>query len=582
MQRTDARYKTPFCAVVGPMSPTVINPTILIIGGTGVFGRRLLTHLARFENIAVVFSSRSLKKAEDLATRLSERHPGRQIRGIALDHRQNLAEILVDLNPFAVIDCTGPFQSADYNTAETVLKSGAHLIDLADAREYLATYHTHLDDTARKHKVVGLSGASSTPALSTCVVRDLTRNWQRIDTIDICITPGGKSEVGASVIAAIMSYAGADIPTWRNGQLETVSGWGQSKKARITGLGERRVAPVETFDAESHGPLFNVHARVSFSAGLESQLEQWGMELIARLRRQRLVPHPRHLIPLLLQLRKITRLFTSDQGAMQVDVSGIDASGHHAHAKWSLLAKQDHGPFIPVLPAAAALRRLLENSIPVGARTADQALRLEDIQNEWLPYDITASTQNATTQISIFENVLKSPSFEQLPASLQKFHSATGHPVWKGKAGIENGKSMLARLILRFMKLPHAGTDVPVTVAIERCIGPDGERSENWTRSFDHQTFSSIMKHNKNGDFTESFGLLSFSINLHADRKSIKLPIVRWHIGRLPLPLKMAPQLEAMEFEDTHGRFNFDVKIRLPLVGMLVHYKGWLKPNDRA
>lgn len=560
----------------------MMNPTILIIGGTGVFGQRLLTHLTRFENIAIVFSSRSLKKAEDLATRLSKRHPGRPIRGIALDHRQNLAEILADLNPFAVMDCSGPFQSTDYNTAEIVLKSGAHLIDLADAREYLAAYHTHLDVTARKHKVVGLSGASSTPALSTCVVRDLTRNWKRIDTIDICITPGGKSEVGASVIAAIMSYAGADIPTWRNGRLETISGWGQSKKTRITGLGKRRVAPVETFDAESLGPRFNVNARVSFSAGLESQLEQWGMELIARLRRHRLVPHPRHLIPLLLQFRKVTRLFTSDQGAMQVEVSGIDASGDQAHAKWSLLAKKDHGPFIPVLPAAAALRRLLENSIPVGARTADQALRLKDIQNEWLPYDISASIQNTTTQTSIFESCLKPTSFKQLPTSLQKFHSATGHPVWKGKANIENGKSMLARLILRFMKLPHAGTDVPVTVAIERCIGRDGEQSENWTRSFDRQTFSSIMKHNKNGDFTENFGLLSFSINLHAERKSIKLPISRWHLGRLPLPLKMAPQLEAMEFEDTQGRFNFDVQIRLPIAGMLVHYKGWLKPNERA
>lgn len=582
MQRTGARYKTPFCALVGSMSPTIINPTILIIGGTGVFGRRLLTHLARFENIAIVFSSRSLKKANDLSNRLSERHPDRQIRGIALDHRQNLAAILAELNPFAVIDCSGPFQSADYNTAETVLKSGAHLIDLADARKYLAAYHTHLDDTARKHKVVGLSGASSTPALSASVVRDLTRNWQRIDTIDICITPGGKSEVGASVIAAIMSYAGADIPTWRNGRLETISGWGQSKRARISGLGNRRVSPVETFDAESLGPRFNVHARVSFSAGLESQLEQWGMELIARLRRLRLVPHPRHLIPLLLQFRKVTRLFASDQGAMQVEVSGIDASGDQAHAKWSLLAKQDHGPFIPVLPAAAALRRLLENSIPVGARTADQALRLEDIQNEWLPYDISASIQNTTTQTSIFESFLKPPSFKQLPTSLQKFHSATGHPVWKGKANIENGKSMLARLILRFMKLPHAGTDVPVTVAIERCIGRDGERSENWTRSFDRQTFTSTMKHTQNGDFTESFGPLSFSINLHADRKCIQLPISRWHLGRLPLPLKMAPQLEAMEFEDTQGRFNFDVQIRLPIAGMLVHYKGWLKPNERA
>ncbi len=41
---------------------------------------------------------------------------------------------------------------------------------------------------------------------------------------------------------------------------------------------------------------------------------------------------------------------------------------------------------------------------------------------------------------------------------------------------------------------------------------------------------------------------------------------------RFLLPLGVAREYEA------DGRFHFDVPIALPLVGPLVHYKGWLTP----
>lgn len=52
----------------------------------------------------------------------------------------------------------------------------------------------------------------------------------------------------------------------------------------------------------------------------------------------------------------------------------------------------------------------------------------------------------------------------------------------------------------------------------------------------------------------------------------------RWSAGRIPLPLMLAPKSRAREWE-ADGRFWFDVPIALPLLGRIVHYRGWLIPN---
>ncbi len=369
---------------------------ILIIGGTGVFGKRLVRHLAGWAGIELLVSSRSAAKAERFVQVLREETPRLNAQGIALDHSRNFGAQLDAIKPFAVIDCSGPFQTASYDVARSILRAGAHLIDLADARDYLANFHDELDGLAKGRCVSALTGASSTPTLSTCVVDHMTRGWQRVDSIDICITPGGKSEVGRSVIEAILSYAGKEIPVWQNGKLARTTGWTNAQRVHIPKLGARRVAPVETFDAEYLGPRYNVQSRVSFSAGLESLIEQRGIETIATLRKHRMFPDPALLIPLLLQARRITRIPTSDKGGMLVDMRGLDAQGHGAHVRWSLVAENDHGPFVPILPAAAALQKLLKDTVEPRAGFAHEQIALADILAQMVPYDIATETDVPT------------------------------------------------------------------------------------------------------------------------------------------------------------------------------------------
>lgn len=359
---------------------------ILIIGGTGVFGKRLVRHLAGWGGINIHVSSRTAAKAAAFTRSLKDAVA--PLYPCALDCQVNLVERLTQIRPFIVVDCSGPFQNVQYDTAHKVIEAGAHFIDLADARDYLADFGQTLDGAARHYKVAALTGASSTPTLSTCAVKALARDWVRTDTIDMCITPGGKSEVGRSVIEAIMSYAGKSISIWREGHLCHTTGWQDPRTITIPGLGRRRVAAVETFDAEYLGPRFNVRSRVSFSAGLESWIEQRGIEMIAALRKRGVIGSPKALIPALLQARKITRIPTSSSGGMLVEMTGLNADGVQTQAQWSLIAQNDHGPFIPILPAAAVIRKLLSSAIAPGACFAHKAISLEEILHEMEPYDI--------------------------------------------------------------------------------------------------------------------------------------------------------------------------------------------------
>ena len=71
---------------------------------------------------------------------------------------------------FLVIHAAGPFQGADYRVAELCLDLGAHYLDLADARDFVADIG-RLDDEARRRGLMVASGVSSTPAITSAMIR---------------------------------------------------------------------------------------------------------------------------------------------------------------------------------------------------------------------------------------------------------------------------------------------------------------------------------------------------------------------------------------------------------------------------
>ncbi len=556
-----------------------MNRRVLLIGGTGVFGERLARHLCPLGGIDLIVTSRNELKATQLAARLMQAHPYASVSASQLDHRHNLAARLETLKPFIVIDCSGPFQNSGYAVAKTVLQAGVHFVDLADARDYLKGYASALDETARQHGSVALAGASSTPALSAAAVRAVSSGWRRTDAIDMCIAPGGRSEVGRAVVAAILSYAGRAIPVWREGRLSQTKGWLAWRSVTMPELGRRRVAPVETLDAELLGPRHAVASHVRFAAGLESLPEQLGMQVIARLAGWGLLRRPAALTPMLLAMRTLTRVTTSDRGGMSVQVKGLDAHGKPTLACYSLVASQGHGPNVPVLPAAAAVKALLRGQTEPGARLAERELPLAAIEAEMAPYSIETKTERVLLHKSLFEEALGSETFLAMPAAVQALHASTGAPVWSGRSEVRAAGSLLPRLVARLFGFPDSGSDIPVTVTVDRDIGQNGAEKESWVRNFAGRCFSSVLRRHQDGSFWETFGPFSFRLDLAADRDGLAMPVAGWKLGPVPLPRALAPRSRTREYEDDRGRFCFDVELTLPVLGLLAHYKGWLEPG---
>ena len=136
---------------------------ILLIGASGVFGARLAARIAVWPDVELVLAARRTGPLEALKADLAR--PGGAAISVAAVDRE-APEALGALAPWAVVDAAGPFEPGGYGLARAALAAGAHYVDLADGRAFVAGFEAALDDEARAAGLMAVTGASSTPALS--------------------------------------------------------------------------------------------------------------------------------------------------------------------------------------------------------------------------------------------------------------------------------------------------------------------------------------------------------------------------------------------------------------------------------
>ena len=118
---------------------------ILIIGGYGNFGSYIARALAVDPNVSLLIGGRSKAKADAFAASLSAANPA---MGCALDIDGAIEQRLRDIRSDIVIHTTGPFQLQDHRVARAAIAAGAHYLDLADARHFVATIGTSRNSLA--------------------------------------------------------------------------------------------------------------------------------------------------------------------------------------------------------------------------------------------------------------------------------------------------------------------------------------------------------------------------------------------------------------------------------------------------
>lgn len=540
---------------------------VLIVGGAGVFGRRLAQGLCATTNARIILAGRSRVRAEEAALAVGAHEVA------VLDRETASPQDISALAPDLVIDAAGPFQGADLRFARAVIEAGAHYLDLADARDFVAAFPS-LDALARGKGVAAITGASSTPALTHAVLDQLCDGWKRIDIIRAGIAPANKMDRGPAVMKAILSWVGAPVRVFEDGAWRQRSGWSDCGVIDVPMLGRRRFALAETPDLDLMPARYAPRDAALFMAGLEFWPMQRGMEVIGALRRWGIV---RNLIALGEPLRFAGDLlgpFGSDRGGMIIDVLGRDANDQPTRACWTMFAPDGLGPYTPTFAALALARRFVEGgALPAGSRACVAMLRLADFEPEFKRHSFT-------TRIDV--TPLKSPfvaalgeDFDRLPDAIRAVHR--GGPITRlyGEASVQGAASPIAAIFARLFGMPAAATNIPVRVTMRL----DAEK-EIWTRQFGLRRMHSRLRAVRPGVLRESFGPFDFDMKVTAANDVLAMTVVGWRLGPIRLPAFLAPSSTARESVDAAGRFRFDVPIALPLIGRLTHYSGWLEREE--
>lgn len=368
---------------------------ILILGGYGNFGKRIVESLSVIKGITIVIAGRNINKAESLLEELSLIGTSAELKAMKIDIQSfQFTNQIQTLAPDLVIHTGGPFQGQDYAVAEACISIGCHYIDLADDRRFVCDI-TALNNKAIKKDVLLVSGASSVPGLSSTVIDDFMDQYSIIEEIDFAIAPGNKAERGEATVRGILSYTGHPFKVLNAGEWVNRYGWMSARKLNFGHvIGTRWLANIDIPDLELLPERYLGVKTVNFQAGLELPFLHLGMVLMALLAKMGLVKNWSILTRLIFNSSEILKNFGTDTGGMQINLKGLDKNKKPKSVKWVLVAEKGVGPYIPTLSAIIIAKKLITGEIDTrGASPCLGMYTLQEFDKEALPLGIYHYTE---------------------------------------------------------------------------------------------------------------------------------------------------------------------------------------------
>jgi len=357
---------------------------IVVLGGFGNFGTRICRALAGNPGIEIIATGRnpgSPSNPEIHAAKLDLASP-------------DFPAGLKKLAPGIVIHCAGPFQGQDYRAVESTIAAGAHYIDLADGREFVARFAQHADAAARAAGLLAVAGASTLPALSSAVIDSFAGRFRQIEEIRTYIAPGQRAPRGTATMAGVLSYAGRPFQWLSGGAWSIAWGWQELQRVRFAGIGTRWAAACDVPDLDLLPGRYPGVKTVQFRAALELGIQHFGLWSVAALRRAGVpLPIERWAAPLS-EAASWLDAFGSERGGMLVRLDGIRHDGTRARIEWHLAADASHGPEIPAMATILIARKLARGELPErGAYPCMGFLKLSEFEPEFSKWRISSRVE---------------------------------------------------------------------------------------------------------------------------------------------------------------------------------------------
>jgi len=330
-----------------------MNQKVVILGGYGAFGSKIAMNLAKLPAVSLVIAGRSRQKGEIFASSIGAEY-------IFCDLKEEaLVRQVVD-DAFLVIHAAGPFSGTTHSVARICLEQGAHYLDLGDERVYVAGIAT-LNEQAERKALFLCSGASTAPGVTSAMVQALAADGLRIHAIHSVLSPGNQNPRGVSTVATVLGYLGRSIAMTVDGQDVKRSGWFDGETITLPPpVGRRRVYTVDTPDLSLFPAYFGAYT-VTFKAGLELNVMNHSLTILARARRQGWLP----------SLTRLAKIFTilswplyplgSSHGAAAVWVEG-EKDGQLVKRSLAIVAPTE-GPLVAAAPVILLAQQLLDGRL---------------------------------------------------------------------------------------------------------------------------------------------------------------------------------------------------------------------------
>lgn len=366
---------------------------VLVLGGYGHFGARIVRALAKTPGIEVIAAGRHPQAA---AANL----PGVDLTRIRLQRLDSaapgFAEDLAATRADLVIHSAGPFQGQGYDVALACLQACMHYFDLADGRDFVRDFPAAVDAAARQAQRCAISGASTLPALSSAVVDALRGRLDVLHAIDLVIAPAQATPLGMATVRAVLSYCGREFRWWQDGAWQRVVGWADPVPVRFARIAPRLAAPCDVPDHDLLVQRYPGVRTVRFRAALELPFLQRCLAVLAGLRRAGLPLPMAALAGVFARAGRGFDRFGTDLGGMRVTLQGLHA-GQPRTVHWDLTAPMLHGPEIPCFAAVLLARRFARGETPpVGAHACLGWLSLEEFEREFAAWQIESATTIAS------------------------------------------------------------------------------------------------------------------------------------------------------------------------------------------
>jgi len=333
---------------------------VIIIGGTGVFGRYIVDEL-----LASPIPFRITVAARHRETFEKEfAHPPPNLDFCAVDLLDpSSVEPALRGKELAIL-AAGPFQNLPTVVAELAARLGIHYLDICDDPAYLEKMLALRELFQRSGKTF-LSGLSSLPGISLPLASLISGRFDRVEKISIGMFIGNKNQKGRGAVLSAIEGLARPALAIRQGRLQEIESWSEGENYPYP----PPIGKVPSYSFNSPDPLifpnFVPCSDLSVKVAFEWALARFAFSLFNRGSKWGLHKFVKAMAKIFFPFFALGHYFGSERGSVSVILSG--SKNNQSMKIRAALVGENRAQKMASLPCVIAAEALAKGEIQTPA-----------------------------------------------------------------------------------------------------------------------------------------------------------------------------------------------------------------------